>query len=125
MYYKISNLTSIAVKNLFLHLRFILFEFSKDFKNINNFSIIEQILQLEFNLDNCFSTNKYLIRIYKAGIPCPEPILLRSHVLLMDFLGVDGWPAPRLKEPTLIADLLLSFIYFHVNVLKDLFFMSN
>jgi len=39
-----------------------------------------------------------LTRIWKAGIPCPEPILLRSHVLLMDFLGVDGWPAPRLKD---------------------------
>jgi len=39
-----------------------------------------------------------LTRIYKAGIPCPEPILLRSHVLLMDFLGTDGWPAPRLKD---------------------------
>ena len=102
-----------------------LFEFSKDFKNIINFSIIEQILQLEFILDHYYLTNKYLIRIYKAGIPCPEPILLRSHVLLMDFLGVDGWPAPRLKEPTLIADLVLSLLYFHVKVLKDLFFMSN
>jgi len=39
-----------------------------------------------------------LLRIHKAGIACPEPILLRSHVLLMDFLGTDGWPAPRLKD---------------------------
>jgi len=39
-----------------------------------------------------------LTRIYKAGINCPEPILLRNHVLLMDFLGNDGWPAPRLKD---------------------------
>jgi len=39
-----------------------------------------------------------LSRIFSAGILCPEPILLRSHVLLMDFLGTDGWPAPRLKD---------------------------
>jgi RIO kinase 1 len=39
-----------------------------------------------------------LSRIHKAGIACPEPILLRSHVLLMEFLGTDGWPAPRLKD---------------------------
>ena len=28
-----------------------------------------------------------LTRLYNAGISCPRPILLRSHVLLMDFLG--------------------------------------
>ncbi|KAJ8569076.1 hypothetical protein ON010_g6186 [Phytophthora cinnamomi] len=33
-----------------------------------------------------------------AGIFCPAPILLRSHVLLMDFIGRDGWAAPRLKD---------------------------
>lgn len=39
-----------------------------------------------------------LSRIHAAGILSPEPILLRSHVLLMDFLGTDGWPAPRLSH---------------------------
>ncbi len=39
-----------------------------------------------------------LKRLHSAGIPCPEPRLLRSHVLLMDFVGKDGWPAPRLKD---------------------------
>ncbi len=38
-----------------------------------------------------------LIRLHNGGILCPEPILLRSHVLLMDFLGKDGWPSPRLR----------------------------
>jgi RIO kinase 1 len=38
-----------------------------------------------------------LTRLHNAGIPCPEPILLRSHVLLMGFIGTDGWPAPRLQ----------------------------
>ncbi|XP_040567773.1 serine/threonine-protein kinase RIO1 [Lepeophtheirus salmonis] len=39
-----------------------------------------------------------LTRLYNAGIPCPEPILLRSHVLLMSFIGSEGWPAPRLHD---------------------------
>jgi len=44
-----------------------------------------------------------LVRIHTAGIPSPKPILLRSHVLLMEFLGQDGWPAPRLKDANLSA----------------------
>jgi RIO kinase 1 len=40
-------------------------------------------------------------RIYAAGIPCPEPILLKAHVLVMEFLGVGGWPSPRLKDAAL------------------------
>ncbi|KAI9882467.1 MAG: hypothetical protein M1823_005784 [Watsoniomyces obsoletus] len=40
-----------------------------------------------------------LRRIYNAGIPCPEPVYLRLHVLVMSFLGDDrGWPAPRLRD---------------------------
>lgn len=40
-------------------------------------------------------------RIHAAGIPCPTPIFLRSHILLMEFLGKNGWPSPRLKDATL------------------------
>ncbi|KAL3660913.1 hypothetical protein V7S43_013930 [Phytophthora oleae] len=39
-----------------------------------------------------------LRRLRDADIFCPAPILLRSHVLLMDFIGRDGWAAPRLKD---------------------------
>ncbi|MCJ1283551.1 protein kinase rio1 [Xylographa opegraphella] len=40
-----------------------------------------------------------LKRIYASGIPCPEPIYLRLHVLVMGFLGDrHGVPAPRLKD---------------------------
>ena len=45
-----------------------------------------------------------LKRIYAAGIPCPEPIHLRLHVLVMGFLGdKKGTPAPRLKDVELIG----------------------
>lgn len=40
-------------------------------------------------------------RLYSANIPTPKPILLKSHVLVMEFLGVDGWPSPRLKDAQL------------------------
>ena len=39
-----------------------------------------------------------LVRIHNAGIPSPKPLLLKSHVLVMEFLGNNGWPAPRLKD---------------------------
>ncbi|KAL9084396.1 MAG: hypothetical protein Q9165_008110 [Trypethelium subeluteriae] len=40
-----------------------------------------------------------LRRIHAAGIPCPEPVHLRLHVLVMGFLGdKKGWPAPRLRD---------------------------
>ena len=44
-----------------------------------------------------------LARINNAGIPSPKPLLLKSHVLVMEFLGQDGWPAPRLKDAGLSA----------------------
>nr|CAD7414911.1 unnamed protein product [Timema cristinae] len=46
-----------------------------------------------------------LVRMFTAGMSVPEPILLRSHVLLMDFIGKDGWPAPKLKCKLVHADL--------------------
>lgn len=40
-----------------------------------------------------------LKRLQAAGIPCPEPVLLKLQVLLMTFIGdKKGWPAPRLKD---------------------------
>lgn len=40
-----------------------------------------------------------LRRIHQAGIPCPEPVYLKAHVLVMSFLGNSkGYPAPRLRD---------------------------
>lgn len=45
-----------------------------------------------------------LKRLYAAGIPTPEPIYLRSHVLVMSFLGdKKGWSAPRLRDAEFTA----------------------
>ncbi|XP_072947731.1 serine/threonine-protein kinase RIO1 [Epargyreus clarus] len=39
-----------------------------------------------------------LVRMYNAGLNVPEPIILRSHVLVMTFMGENGWPSPKLKD---------------------------
>ncbi|RNF17839.1 RIO kinase 1 [Trypanosoma conorhini] len=39
-----------------------------------------------------------LNRLQDGGVLAPAVKLLRQHVLIMEFLGEDGWPAPRLKE---------------------------
>ncbi|KAL0369289.1 UNVERIFIED_CONTAM: Serine/threonine-protein kinase rio1 [Sesamum calycinum] len=41
-----------------------------------------------------------------AGIRCPAPLLLRLHVLVMEFIGKAGWAAPRLKDADLSLDKL-------------------
>lgn len=39
-----------------------------------------------------------LKRLVAAGIPSPAPVLIKNNVLVMDFLGKGGWPAPRLRD---------------------------
>lgn len=39
-----------------------------------------------------------LKRLKAAGLPCPEVLEVRQNVLVMEFLGVDGDAAPRLKD---------------------------
>jgi RIO kinase 1 len=50
-----------------------------------------------------------LKRLESAGIACPVPYLLKSHVLIMEFLGKNGWCAPRLKDAA--ASLTLQELY--------------
>ena len=45
-----------------------------------------------------------LSRLRQAGIPCPEPIVLRGHTILMDFLGRRGVSYPKLVDVTLEGD---------------------
>ncbi|KAL1511249.1 hypothetical protein AB1Y20_006058 [Prymnesium parvum] len=40
-------------------------------------------------------------RLALAKVPCPEVLLLREHVLVMKFIGHDGFAAPRLKDAKL------------------------
>jgi RIO kinase 1 len=39
-----------------------------------------------------------LVRMQNAQLPVPTPVLLKSHVLLMTFIGCEGFAAPKLKD---------------------------
>ncbi|KAI0180224.1 Serine/threonine-protein kinase Rio1 [Hypoxylon sp. FL1284] len=46
-----------------------------------------------------------LRRIHSAAIPCPEPIQLKLHVLVMSFLGDrKGYAYPRLRDAAIVGD---------------------
>ncbi|KAI5864561.1 Serine/threonine-protein kinase Rio1 [Durotheca rogersii] len=46
-----------------------------------------------------------LRRIHSAGIPCPEPIQLKLHVLVMGLLGdKKGYAYPRLRDANIAGD---------------------
>jgi RIO kinase 1 len=62
-----------------------------------------------------------LKRMHTAGLPVPEPLLLRSHVLVMDFLGRDGWPAPRLRDAGLSASKLADAYMEVVDVMRAMY----
>jgi RIO kinase 1 len=38
-----------------------------------------------------------LLRMHACGMRVPKVTMLRLHVLCMEFIGKDGWAAPRLK----------------------------
>ncbi|OWZ07247.1 Atypical/RIO protein kinase [Phytophthora megakarya] len=39
-----------------------------------------------------------LCRVAKCSIRAPTPIVCKEHVLVMQFVGADGWPEPTLKD---------------------------
>ncbi|KAK3897725.1 RIO1 family-domain-containing protein [Staphylotrichum tortipilum] len=46
-----------------------------------------------------------LRRLHAAGIACPEPLMLKLHVLVMEFLGDKrGYAYPRLRDARLAGD---------------------
>lgn len=42
-----------------------------------------------------------LMRLEKIGLPCPEVVALKKHILVMSFIGQDHRPAPKLKDAAL------------------------
>jgi len=60
-------------------------------------------------------------RIYQANIPCPKPILLKSHVLVMEFLGRNGWPSPRLRDAGLNTRRLREAYVQTLSIMRKMF----
>ncbi|KAL0365922.1 UNVERIFIED_CONTAM: Serine/threonine-protein kinase rio1 [Sesamum radiatum] len=62
-----------------------------------------------------------LMRLRAAGIRCPAPLLLRLHVLVMEFIGKAGWAAPRLKDADLSLDKLREGYVEMIMVMRTLY----
>ncbi|KAI5465316.1 RIO1 family-domain-containing protein [Mariannaea sp. PMI_226] len=70
--------------------------FKSGFDKGNNRKMVQLWAEKEF---------RNLRRIHNAGIPCPEPLNLKLHVLAMGFLGdKKGWAYPRLRDAVLKGD---------------------
>lgn len=62
-----------------------------------------------------------LMRLSKAGVPCPNVVSLKKHVLVMSFIGDAHRPAPKLKDVTLNeADTIIAYEQI-VDVMKKLY----
>ncbi|QIW95564.1 hypothetical protein AMS68_001082 [Peltaster fructicola] len=66
------------------------FRFRSGYNKSSNRAMVKVWAEKEF---------RNLRRLKSAGIPCPDAIYLKAHVLVMDFIGNNkGWPAPRLRD---------------------------
>lgn len=62
-----------------------------------------------------------LSRMRKAGLPCPEVVALKKHVLVMTFIGAEQKPAPKLKEVKLTPAQMAQAYSQAVDIMKRLF----
>lgn len=64
-----------------------------------------------------------LKRLWTAGVPCPEPLYLRLHVLVMGFIGdKKGWPAPRLRDAPVEDDKTWDALYLELlGLMRDMY----
>ncbi|KAF5270535.1 hypothetical protein FQR65_LT05433 [Abscondita terminalis] len=66
-----------------------------------------------------------LMRLKKAGIPCPDVVCLKQHILVMSFIGDDHRPAPKLKDAIMgDADYILAYDQV-IEAMKTLFEKAN
>lgn len=62
-----------------------------------------------------------LTRLRNAGIPCPKPILLRKHILIMSLIGKKGKAAPRLKDSKLTEDDFVDAYFQIVQIMRKMY----
>ncbi|CAG8708977.1 15879_t:CDS:2, partial [Cetraspora pellucida] len=63
-----------------------------------------------------------LKRLWQSGIPCPEPLVLRLHVLVMGFLGdKNGWAYPTLKDAVISYDKYPELYYQLVKNMRTMY----
>jgi RIO kinase 1 len=67
---------------------------------------------------------KNLKRAFKAGLSVPEPIYIKNNILIMEYIGFESIPAPKLKDiknPKDPIKLLNEVLYF----IKSLYQKAN
>lgn len=70
--------------------------FKHGFDKGNNRKMVKLWAEKEF---------RNLRRLHQAGIPCPEPLALKMHVMVMEFLGNHkGYAFPRLRDAVIAGD---------------------
>uniref|UniRef100_UPI00398E9DBF serine/threonine-protein kinase RIO3 n=1 Tax=Pristiophorus japonicus TaxID=55135 RepID=UPI00398E9DBF len=62
-----------------------------------------------------------LTRMQKVGIPCPEVVILKKHILVMSFIGQDHVPAPKLKDVKLSTDDMKRAYYQVLHMMQQLY----
>lgn len=88
------------------------FRFRERFNKLNPRKVIH--LWAEKEMHN-------LRKIERAGLPCPSVVLLKKHLLVMSFVGLDGVPAPQLREAVLVGEQLASAYAQTVQLACDLY----
>jgi RIO kinase 1 len=63
-----------------------------------------------------------LKRLIQGGLKCPNPLILKSNLIVMEFIGKDGKAAPRLKDAKIESPEEWENIYISVlKILRTLF----
>ena len=67
---------------------------------------------------------KNLKRAYKVGLSVPEPMYVKNNVLIMEYIGFESIPAPKLKEIKAPKDPI-NLLNEVLNFMKDLYQKAN
>ncbi|XP_069778715.1 serine/threonine-protein kinase RIO3 [Narcine bancroftii] len=66
-----------------------------------------------------------LTRMHQVGIPCPEVVLLKKHILVMSFIGQDHVAAPKLKDVQLSNEDMQRAYHQVVHMMQQLYTECN
>ncbi|XP_027702892.1 serine/threonine-protein kinase RIO3 isoform X2 [Vombatus ursinus] len=88
------------------------FRFKDRFSKLNPRKIIRMWAEKEMH---------NLTRMQKAGISCPEVVMLKKHILVMSFIGKDQVPAPKLKEVKLSSEDMKEAYYQTLHMMQQLY----
>jgi RIO kinase 1 len=62
-----------------------------------------------------------LKRLKSHGILCPDPIFLKKHILVMTFIGKDGYPSPQLEKARLSLEALTRMYWRCVGIMRKMY----